>query len=313
MAVPNWTLVAETSLSESEMVDFKSSFEPEKAGFWCEIVKDIISFANTSGGVIVFGLDSNGNPTEGNCEQAGTTDVANVSDQLTKYISTSINSLLKFTVERSGQKYWCISCDSERVLLPFTKPGTYEPIKGQQKNAFSVGTIYVRHGSKSEPCTRDDLQRWIDRELKLVREDWLSNIRKVVEAPFGHTVVVSSAAGEMVGQGATISARITNDPNAIPVRLQNPKQDWPHRGADILSTFNLKCLGYKMNSHDLVALKFGHQIDEVKRPDFMLKTHAFASPQYSSTFLEWIFAEYNKDNALFTKARQIWRVEHYGN
>ena len=312
MRTYDWKIIAETANDEAEMVDFKSIFEPDRPGFWCEIVKDIVSFANTSGGVIVFGLDSDGNPSSSDCTLAEKTDVADISNQITKYTLASIGSLRKFWVERSGKKFWCISCDPENTLIPFTKPGTYEPIKGQQKNAFSIGTIYVRHGSKSEACTREDLRKWIERELEIIRNDWLLNIRKVVEAPLGQTVVVSNISSSDFGSGATVSARITIDPNAIPVRLQNPQQDWPHRGADVLKNFNERNFLHKLNSHDLVALKHACGIDEQKRPDFMLKTHNQASPQYSSQFIDWLVSEYNKDNNLFINARKEWHTHYYG-
>lgn len=36
---------------ESKHVDFKSSFDEESPGEWCELVKDIVAMANSGGGV----------------------------------------------------------------------------------------------------------------------------------------------------------------------------------------------------------------------------------------------------------------------
>ena len=297
-------------------MDFKSSFDPTKPGFWCEIVKDLVSFANTRGGVIIFGLDSSGQIANGDCSAAEKTDVASIADQVTKYTDVSIGSLKKFAVTRSCQIFWCISCDSEGILIPFTKPGTYEVLDAEQKkkfqkNAFSIGTIYVRHGAKSEPCNRDDLGAWVQRELQGIRDEWLLNIRKVVEAPFGQAVVVTTSPnGE--GNSPTLSARITNDPNAIMVRMPDPKQNWPHRPKDVLRDFKKKFPQATMNSHDLVAVRYAHEIDENKCPDLMLKTHSSSAPQFSDSFIDWLFGAYSKDSELFVVARRKWRFDKYG-
>ncbi len=42
---------------ESKYLDFKSSFNPDSAGEWCELIKDIVAMANTGGGIIIIGLE----------------------------------------------------------------------------------------------------------------------------------------------------------------------------------------------------------------------------------------------------------------
>jgi hypothetical protein len=76
--------------------------------------------------------------------------------------------------------------------MVFTKPGSYEIAGGRQKTAFAQGTVYFRHGSKSEPANSDDLASWRDREVEKVRKTWLGGIRKVVETGSGDTVNVIS-------------------------------------------------------------------------------------------------------------------------
>jgi predicted HTH transcriptional regulator len=40
--------------SESTSVDYKSSFDFSSAAEWVEIVKDVVAFANSGGGVVIF-------------------------------------------------------------------------------------------------------------------------------------------------------------------------------------------------------------------------------------------------------------------
>ena len=67
-----------------------------------------------------------------------------------------------------------------------------------------------------------------------------------------------------------------------------------------------------MNSHDLVAVRYAHEIDENKCPDLMLKTHSSSAPQFSDSFIDWLFGAYSKDSELFVVARRKWRFDKYG-
>ena len=46
----------------------------------------------------------------------------------------------------------------------------------KQKTAFSAGTVYFRHGAKSEPGTSEDLRASLERELDRIRSSWLDGI-----------------------------------------------------------------------------------------------------------------------------------------
>ena len=49
--------------TETTNVDFKSSFDPGATRDWLELIKDIVSFANSGGGHILVGLDDDGVPS----------------------------------------------------------------------------------------------------------------------------------------------------------------------------------------------------------------------------------------------------------
>jgi predicted HTH transcriptional regulator len=48
------------SKSESRSIDFKSTFNPDSAADWCELIKDIVAIANSGGGSILVGVDDEG-------------------------------------------------------------------------------------------------------------------------------------------------------------------------------------------------------------------------------------------------------------
>lgn len=300
--------LAQGADGESDLLDFKQEYTPEKkAGFWAETVKDIVAFANTRGGIIVFGISDNGNPSGIDCSQLFTLDNAALSDQIRKYTGFDLPGLSINKISRSGNIYPAILIESISVPLVFTKVGTYEYEKDKQKTAFSVGTIYFRHGSKSEPGNRADIASCIDRRLRHVREEWLGNIRKVVEAEPGATVVVthSSSAGGAV--------RITNDPNAPAFRLPKLSDGYPHKQSEVIKEVNSRLRGEtNINTHDIQTIKCFEDINEKATPNFVSRPHEKSSPQYSPAFIDMIVRRYRSDAQYFEKCRDHWR-RHFTN
>jgi hypothetical protein len=106
------------------------------------------------------------------------------------------------------------------IPLVFQKPGTYDIGGGKQRTAFGVGTIYFRHGAKSEPGTSEDIRCIIDRQLEHIRKDWIKGVRRIVQAPPGSQIVTLQAQRSgITGNLQPTRVRAVNDPNAIPVRL----------------------------------------------------------------------------------------------
>lgn len=66
---------------ESRSLDFKSAFDPASQADWCEIIKDIVAFANTGGGAIVIGLEDDAEVADAgtDAEASDDTDVADAS------------------------------------------------------------------------------------------------------------------------------------------------------------------------------------------------------------------------------------------
>jgi hypothetical protein len=56
----------------------------------------------------------------------------------------------------------------------------------------------------------------------------------------------------------------------------------------------------KVNARDMQAVVKAHRVN--KKPEFYYKGKR-SSPQYSARFIEWILAQYERDQEFFTKAR----------
>jgi hypothetical protein len=204
---------------ESKHVEFKQSFDPSQPGEWCELIKDLAAIANSGGGIIVFGLDSRGMLTGEPIDAITSIDPADIANKVLRYTGQvdfefEVRELTKQTSELVAFVIPAVA-----VPLIFEKPGTYEIGGGKQKTAFGVGTVYFRHGAKSEPGTSEDIRRVVERQLDQIRRSWLKGVRKIVQAPQGAHIVALHPTTKEVQQALATNVRAVNDPKATPVRL----------------------------------------------------------------------------------------------
>lgn len=200
---------------ESKSLEFKRSFEVGSAGAWCELVKDIAAIANSGGGHILIGVDNNGEPTGEDVSEVLGLDGSAIMDKLKQYTGTQSVRVELSSRSKKGYPVPVLEIGSVTSPLVFVRPGTYPVSDRQQKTAFSRGQVYFRHGAKSEPANPEDLEAFIAGELVRRRDQLLANVRRVVEAPEGHDVVVVRAGTA----GALSVAAVPRDrvPNGSPV------------------------------------------------------------------------------------------------
>lgn len=185
----NWTKVDETD-NENTDLDFKAAFDPAVPQDWCELIKDIVAMANSGGGVVVFGVNDDGTPSSGDLKPIQTLDPAMIADKIGKYTDQHFAGFALSEGRRRGFQVVALNISCSPIPIVFTSPGTYDVGGGKQKTAFGKGTVYFRHGAKSEPGTSQDLRVALDRELDRIRSSWLDGITKVVTAPVGATISV---------------------------------------------------------------------------------------------------------------------------
>src|SRR5215470_9081294 len=117
-------------------------------------------------------------------------DIAKITDQIRSYTGQHFSDFSIYEAQRNGKRIAIIYIKGTFTPIIFTSPGTYDVGGGKQKSAFAVGTVYFRHGAKSEPGNSNDLRDSSERELLRTREIWLSDIRRVIEAPVGSQVQI---------------------------------------------------------------------------------------------------------------------------
>lgn len=200
---------------ESKYIEFKRAFDTTSPGEWCEIIKDIVALANSGGGILVFGLDSNGKPTGEPLDSIAREDPANILDKVSKYIEAPSFEIESHELKKHKHTLHALVISGSSIPHIFQKPGSYDVGGGKQKTAFGVGTIYFRHGAKSEHGNSHDLRTFVERQLNLSRKAWVKGLRQVVQAPSDSEIVAIPRASIPTVK----SVRATKDLKAQPVLL----------------------------------------------------------------------------------------------
>lgn len=206
-----------------------------------EIVKDIVAFANSGGGAIAIGLDNSGNPANTDISQVLGCDPAVMTDHICKYTGIHFSSFEIVEQSKDGRRIAIILISGVNVPMVFNKPGTYKIDDRNQKTAFSAGTVYFRHGAKSEPGNTDDIRTVIERQLESMRKSLLKGVRKVVQAPPGSRILTfgpSVEVHESVSPNAK-AIRIVDDPDAPAYRKIDYDITHPHRQMDVIQKVNV--------------------------------------------------------------------------
>ena len=296
---------AKNAKRESKYIEFKDRFDVQSSQHWCEIIKDIVAISNSGGGCIVFGVNNNGSPSGHDVSSVLELDPAIITDKIAKYTDRQFSDFEIEEIDKRGHKIAILIIYPTEVPFIFTKPGTYSTIDGRQRTAFGKGTIYFRHGAKSEPGNYYDLEKAIERRIEEIKKSWLSGIKKVVTAPLDHIIQVLPPDVKASLSPTATPIRITNSKEAPAYRLETPDKTHPYRQKEVIEKVNALLKGKQINQYDMLCVRRVYKVD-VSRPDFYYKPK-YGVPQYSEEFVNWLIESFQNDPKFFDKAREKYR------
>ena len=294
---------------ESKNLDFKEQFDLGSQRDWCEVVKDVIAISNTGGGAIVFGLRNNGAPAGTDISAIPNLDPADLTNKIFKYTNQQFSDFEIREETKDGQHVAILRVGPSPVPIVFEKPGTYPVAGSKQGRAFSQGSVYFRHGAKSEPGTTADLRAAIERRLKAIRKDWLTGIRKVVTAPGKSEVTSSPQEVVQTGDPSATPIRLSDDPDAPVYRMVGIDETYPFRQKEVMSEFRRRNPEVAINQFDILAVRRVYGIDDDDRYSHLGK---FATRQYSAIFVDWLEDSVGRNSGFFEEAKQNFKAQTTG-
>ena len=185
--------LSETALSfllgyeeEDENVDFKLTFAWEEEKSWLELTKDIASFANTTGGYLVFGVKNSDKDFVGLDDStiAVLSDVNNIQQKVNRHLDPAVTALRAkvFVRDQKSAAVLYIPASNSRTHL-ISKDGEFKHPSGTSKLILRKGHIYIRRSGSNSIADTDDFEALFARRLESYRETLLSNIARVIDAP----------------------------------------------------------------------------------------------------------------------------------
>jgi Putative DNA-binding domain len=324
---------------EESSLDFKAYFDPQSKGDWCELIKGLIAMTNSGGGIIVVGVNDDGTAAlNSDVAPLLAVDSADVTNKIHSYTHQHFADFDIVSDVRHGQPVAVIDVKGSDIPIVFTAHGGYEAPGGKgQKAAFVKGSVYFRHGAKSEPGTTDDLREAIERRLEQVKEFWLNGIGKVMTAPAGAEVQIVQRAVTVTSSGEAMPVRLASDgsapavginnatlqdaPDATAIRLTNDENApvfsvmqtdklYPHRQTELLKRLAERLDGnFKISSHDLQCVRRVYIVDE--NPMFSYQSQ-HSPRKYTDGFVDWILKMCAENPKFFQNIRDSIRQSQEG-
>jgi hypothetical protein len=256
-------------------IAFHPGFDPATP---YELVKDVVAIANSGGGVVVV----------------GSAEPLAVADWVSESVGERWDDLEIVDAVKDGRQL-AIAVVGARALYPlvFTK----------QTAAFAKGTVYFRHGARSEPAVPRDLERFATAEAAKHRKHLMQNFRKLSAAPEESEVIVVTPNASPAG---TVDRfRVVDDPDAPAVARTDFDITHPYRQKELINTLNDRLGAHIVGPFEILSVRRVHAVDDV--PEFFHRPK-FGSPQYSNAFVAWITNEYQRDPDFFTKAKDAYKA-----
>lgn len=165
---------------ESDQLDYKETFDMKNVNKgYLELIKDMVSFANTHGGYLVFGVTDDMR-IQGLSEDI-VIDSTTIDDLLEKYVNRKVSFIVKPYENKDQIKFIIIRIEKIVDLNPavFKKDGQYQS-GNKSKTVFKKSDVYVRRGTISEPNTSYwfEIKKLPFGDVKLPKEAVLHNLPK---------------------------------------------------------------------------------------------------------------------------------------
>ncbi len=171
---------------EDEHLDYKQDFDESNNKSWLELTKDVIAFANTHGGYLIFGISDKDNKITGLSHATATIlkDANNIHQKINRHIEPQISSLRSKEFKFDGKSIVGLLIPQSTGLTHIVlKDGEFKYPSGEKKIILKQGTFYVRRSAGNHLGDSRDLDALIDRRIEQFRSSLIDKVARVIKSP----------------------------------------------------------------------------------------------------------------------------------
>ena len=181
----------------------------------CRMLKALISFANTDGGFIVFGIDPKGRWVGLTESEINDTDPANIAEFVNECVSPELAGL-NYGLLRKAKRFFPVLHIPPSQLMPHVTTKEFGNKLADGTNVIYIRkhAVYCRFAGKSDLATASQYARIIAQRTEMLRKEMLRVVRKV-DLPATGSLVVSRADQKPIVR----VSRLTTDKTAPAVRI----------------------------------------------------------------------------------------------
>jgi hypothetical protein len=267
-----------------------------------EILKDIVAIANSGGGALAIGVTNVGRGCASDVRPVLEYDHAKYCDSIRKYTGQHFADFEVVEAEKDGHAIAVFLVDAPDYPLVFEKPGTYAVDKGHQETAFLRGSVYFRHGAKSEPGTTDDLRRFVEKRVREMQQQLVKGMKRVSEAPRGSELLIAPRAGVVTGKGDALPVKIVLDRNAKDAIQVDKNMLFPYRRMELMKRLKEELpKDAAPNTYEIQAINYVYGIAE---NEYLSWQPPFSSRQYGEAYVGWIIDKISKKKGFLVETRE---------
>jgi hypothetical protein len=180
----------------------------------CRVVKALVSFANTDGGFIVFGVDPAGKWTGFTEAELKDTDPAMIAELVNEHVAPELFGL-NYGVLRLKRRFFPTLHVPPSGLMPHvnTKEVVERQLDGRSATYLQRHAVYCRYQGKSDLATASQYARIIARRTEMLRAELLRRVKQVNVASLG------PSRREAAADPIVRVSRITFDKSAPAMRI----------------------------------------------------------------------------------------------
>jgi hypothetical protein len=180
----------------------------------CRVVKALVSFANTDGGFIVFGVDPAGKWTGFTEAELRDADPAMIAELVNEHVAPELSGL-NYGVLRTKRRFFPMLHVPPSGSMPhvISKEVVEKQPDGRSKAYLQKHAVYCRYQGKSDLATASQYARIIARRTEMLRSELLRRVKQVDVASLG------ASRREVALNPIVRVSRITSDKTAPAMRI----------------------------------------------------------------------------------------------